>query len=103
MFINVWYIFRRPLHSWYQCWHEEMLDAGYSDVRFSYNEVRLAWQSFLKLIITVDEFFWCRKCSPSKHVPPSTVLCDGTAIAFQRRMLKHTPILEDNKHLLQGI
>jgi hypothetical protein len=68
-----------------------MLDLGLEDAvkEFTYNKLRVAWQSFLRLIYMDDKkYFHCKDCSPDNpDDPPPVVVCDGTAVAFQRRML----------------
>ena len=50
---------------------------------FSYNHFRCAWYSYMKLLaINYDEGFQCTKCGAN----PSTVVMDGTAIAFRKEL-----------------
>lgn len=52
---------------------------------FPYNRFRYAWYSYLNLLeIDYCSGFSCPKCTSA----PEIILCDGTSLAFQRRMLQ---------------
>lgn len=67
-----------------------MLDIGLQDAveEFTNNKLHVAWQSFMKLLHMDDKYFHCNDCSPDNpDEPPPIVVCDGTAVVFQLRML----------------
>ncbi len=76
------------MHTFYQVLCDMHVDRGNVDIRkiFSYDNFRLAWLSFLKLLdIKLDEGFICPECSKHGN-QPNLIICDGTSLSFQRRM-----------------
>lgn len=73
------------MHSFHQVTCEMLEDFGYGQVRkiFPYNKFRLAWYAFIDLLdIDMNNGFCCPVCSTT----PDLVICDGTSLAFQKRM-----------------
>ena len=66
-----------------QCW--EWFAMGHTK-HLSYNQLRLAWLSFIKLLNygqSQDDGFVCPECS----IGPEVLICDGITLSMQKRYL----------------
>ena len=73
------------MHTFHLVLCDVLKDYGYNDIAtvFPYEKFKLAWYSFLKLLdIDMSTGFICSTCRDE----PDIVVCDGTSLAFQRRM-----------------
>ena len=76
---------RRPLYTFHQTFVDVHNAYGNDSVKevLSYDRLRHAWISFLKLLeLDYQSGFQCKSCEDN----PKTIICDGTTLSFQRRM-----------------
>ena len=66
----------------------------------SYNQLRYAWYSYLKLLaIDFSNGSSCPECGST----PATVVCDATTVSFRRKMVLQETILNATAgNTLQG-
>ncbi|CAC5387652.1 unnamed protein product [Mytilus coruscus] len=79
---------RRPLYTFYKTWCDVYFDYKNFTIQvdLSYERLRQAWLSYLKLLdIDFNEGFSCPHCDGDDGMP-ETIICDGTTLSFQRRM-----------------
>ncbi|XP_033739869.1 uncharacterized protein LOC117327131 [Pecten maximus] len=91
---------RRPLFTFYQALVSDHLDRGNNieDI-LTYNKLRCAWNAFIKLLdLDFQQGFCCHHCNDDGNGAPSTVICDGTSLSFQRRMWKWEKETFSEKH-----
>ena len=79
---------RRPLYTFYQTWCDVHMDYGNTTIQddFSYQRLRHSWNCYLQLLdVDLNTGFSCPDCGGDDETP-DTIICDGTALSFQRRM-----------------
>ena len=69
----------------YSAWEENMKGYGYDPKKeFPYIKFTSAWYAYLELLdIDYDEGSNCNQCGEY----PDIVICDGTALGFQKRFM----------------
>ena len=75
------------MHTYHQILCDVLIEFGYKQVKavFSYERFRRAWYAYLDLLdVNLVDGFMCQHCSTD----PQIIICDGTSVAFQKRMWK---------------
>lgn len=76
------------MYTFYQTWCDVHFDYKNFTIQvdLSYQRLRQAWLSYLKLLdIDFNDGFSCSHCDGDDGMP-ETIVCDGTSFSFQRRM-----------------
>lgn len=93
--------FSCSLYAYYKVCTSRIQDADPTVGEYpSYNQLRYAWYSYLKLLdINYSEGSICPECGPT----PNIIVCDATTVAFCRKMVLHGISEDSNNDRFENI